>query len=98
MKKKVCRRLAWPLPIFFVLGHDTENCIVTQGSRRVGVRSGTPRHDAVRLRHSQPPRATRPALARDTDGLRAGASYSTHAWPGYGVCHDTNFFIVAGGQ
>ena len=69
---------------FSSLGHDTSNCIVTQGKagRAAGCCDTVPRRPAI-----QPGGlATQPAYARG-ERQRARA-----AWP-LGVCHDKKFVL-----
>ena len=57
---------------FMVLSHDTIDCIMTQGSRHSGAGRGAQWHATTRRGRAM----TRPARARDTTVLRAGASGS----------------------
>ena len=61
----MCRKAGWATAHLSVLGHDTGNCIVTQGlGGRAGARCSTPQHGVIGLRYDHD-------TAYDTAGLEA---------------------------
>ena len=82
-KKKLCKRMAGLLPIFFVLGHNTANCIMTQlgwAHARGATTRPAASHDKANKgrQHGQPTR---------------GVSSSAHVRPGHWGCVTIQNFV-----